>query len=412
MKKNSIKRNFIWNMIGTTFNSFNSLFFMIIVTRMNGLDMAGIFTFAFSTACLFYVVGVYSGRVYQVTENEDYSDSDYFYMKLITCFMMIISLLVFCFMRNYSYNKIMIISLLGIYKLLEAFSETFYAIIQKKDKLYIVGKSMFIKAILGLLLFIIIDYITKNMKLSITFIILVNLFVILFYDLREVKKLGFKLKKINKKHVIDLLRKGFYTFGFTFLTLYVINAPKYSVDSLMTNEDQTILGIIIMPATIIILFCQFIIQPFITKMKESLEVSLYKFVNYLHRIILMVIGIGILSTICAYFVGIPILQLMYNVELSRYLFPLVIIIIGATIYGISVVYSTALTTMRKTFCQLIIFLLTSIFSMIVSNIFTELKGIGGACFSYLLSMLFLLLLYVIVFYYQIKRKCKNEKEKK
>ena len=103
---------------------------------------------------------------------------------------------------------------------------------------------------------------------------------------------------------------------------------------------------------------------------------------------------------------------MYNVELSRYLFPLVIIIIGATIYGISVVYSTALTTMRKTFCQLIIFLLTSIFSMIVSNIFTELKGIGGACFSYLLSMLFLLLLYVIVFYYQIKRKCKNEKEKK
>ena len=112
-----------------------------------------------------------------------------------------------------------------------------------------------------------------------------------------------------------------------------------------------------MPATIIILFCQFIIQPFITKMKESLEVSLYKFVNYLHRIILMVIGIGILSTICAYFVGIPILQLMYNVELSRYLFPLVIIIIGATIYGISVVYSTALTTMRKTFCQLIIFLL-------------------------------------------------------
>ena len=157
---------------------------MIRVTRMNGLDMAGIFTFAFSTACLFYVVGVYSGRVYQVTENENYGDSDYFYMKLITCFMMIISLLIFCFMRNYSYNKIMIISLLGIYKLLEAFSETFYAIIQKKDKLYIVGKSMFITifafARLLFLLFItvIIAPVSSNICSSIFFILLMFLVII------------------------------------------------------------------------------------------------------------------------------------------------------------------------------------------------------------------------------------------
>ena len=91
MKKNSIKRNFIWNMIGTTFNSFNSLFFMIIVTRMNGLDMAGIFTFAFSTACLFYVVGVYSGRVYQVTDvNRKYKFGEYLALRVVVVTIMFI----------------------------------------------------------------------------------------------------------------------------------------------------------------------------------------------------------------------------------------------------------------------------------------------------------------------------------
>ena len=41
------KKNVIWNMIGTTFNAFNSLFFMMVVTRINGLANSGVFTLAF-----------------------------------------------------------------------------------------------------------------------------------------------------------------------------------------------------------------------------------------------------------------------------------------------------------------------------------------------------------------------------
>ena len=32
------KKNFIWNTLGTGLNAFNSLFFMIIATRVNGVD--------------------------------------------------------------------------------------------------------------------------------------------------------------------------------------------------------------------------------------------------------------------------------------------------------------------------------------------------------------------------------------
>ena len=72
-----MKKNVIWNAIGTTFNSFNSLFFMIIVTRMNGIDQSGVFTMAFSLACLFCIFAGYEGRVYQVTDvNADFSDSN------------------------------------------------------------------------------------------------------------------------------------------------------------------------------------------------------------------------------------------------------------------------------------------------------------------------------------------------
>ena len=56
-------KNFIWNILGTGFNSFNSLFFLIIVTRINGVVEAGIYSIAYATALILYTVALYSGRL-------------------------------------------------------------------------------------------------------------------------------------------------------------------------------------------------------------------------------------------------------------------------------------------------------------------------------------------------------------
>ena len=91
MKKNNNKKNIIFNSIGSAVNSFSSLFFLIIVTRLNGINDAGIFTFAFSNACFLQVIGLYAGRAYQVTENnKKISDNDYFYNRIISSLLMII----------------------------------------------------------------------------------------------------------------------------------------------------------------------------------------------------------------------------------------------------------------------------------------------------------------------------------
>ena len=77
MKKDKILiKNFIWNTIGIMLNSFNSLFFLIVVSRINGLNDAGIFSLAFSTALLLYTIGLYSGRMFQVTDIENTSGNE------------------------------------------------------------------------------------------------------------------------------------------------------------------------------------------------------------------------------------------------------------------------------------------------------------------------------------------------
>ena len=120
----NLRKNFVWNLIGSTASSFASLFFMMIVTHLNGIDDAGIFSFAFSTASIYVVRGIYSGRTFQVTDkNKKTTDSDYFYLKFATCIAMLVSGLIFCLVRGYTGEKLIVIMFLITFRALEAIGE-------------------------------------------------------------------------------------------------------------------------------------------------------------------------------------------------------------------------------------------------------------------------------------------------
>lgn len=402
--KNNLKKNFIWNIIGSTFNSFNSLFFLIIVIRVNGVSDGGLFSFCFSTACLFYVIGIYSGRTYQVTdEDKKVTGSDYLYSKIVTSIIMFFVGVIFCLIRGYDFTKTIILLGLVVFKMLEAFSEAPYALLQQKNQLYQVGISLFFKSSFSLISFLVVDLLTKNLLFSIGAVIFLNLLIIIFYDFRNLKKIEFNLLKIKWNKVVYILKKGFYAFGFAFLTQYVINSSKYAIDIYFSNSYQTIFGIILMPATVLVLLGQFIIQPFLTDLKQQLKEDKKKFSKTILKLCFCVVLLGIIAIVAAYFFGIPILNLLYGIKLNKYLWYLIMIIIGATIYEITVVLSTALITMRYTLSQLIIFIIASIFTGGVSITLVPNYKIFGASLTYLLTMIFLLLLYIIVYFVSLKK---------
>ena len=387
-KELQFRKNFIWNILGTGFNSFNSLFFMIIVTRINGVDEAGIFTIAFSTACILYSIGIYAGRIYQVTElNYKIKDKDFIVNRIITCLSMFIFLILFCAFRNYDLEKSIIFLLLTIYKGLEAFSDVIYGVLQKNEKLEFVGKSLFLKSLFSIAIFIIVNLITKNIIFSTISMIIVCIVIIAFYDFRKVYPyLDLKIK-VNWKNVINIFKKGFFIFAISFLGMYVLNAPKYSIDTYLTNDLQTIFGIIVMPATVIGLVAQFLIHPYLNQivfLYKSRELK--KLQNLLLKIIGMVVIFGIFATILGYTLGTQILGFIYGIDLSMYKIGLAIIIISGTLYTIGTICSSILTTVRETFSQFIIYMVVSIFAYIISEIATKAIGLNGAIIAYFLIM--------------------------
>ena len=390
------KKNFIWNTLGTGLNAFNSLFFMIIVTRINGIYSAGVFTLAFSTACILYAIGIYAGRVYQVTElNKEIIDNDYIVSRIITTTLMIVLVILFCFFKQYEFKKTIVFILLTVYKAMDAFCDVLYGILQKNEKLDIVGKSLFFKSLFSIIGFLIIDLITRNMMASI--LIMIGIFIIFtaIYDFKKIYKyINFNLKS-KKKNVTNIFISGFFIFAISFLGMYIVNAPKYAIDSYLQENYQTIFGIIIMPATIISLIAQFLIHPYLNRL-----VSLYKernlneFKKIIYKILGVVIVFGIVASLFGYLVGTQILGIIYGINLDNYKIALAIIILSATLYTVGTVLSSVLTTVRKTIPQFIIYLIVTVFSFIVSDILTKDYFINGAISAYFSIMLIFSLMYI------------------
>ena len=398
MEKNkNFNKNFLWNIIGTTFNAFNSLFFMIIVTRINGTTDAGIFTLAYSTACILYIIGVYSGRIFQVTENEKISDKEYILNRIITTVIMIAIAIIFVVIKQYDFYKAAIFIIICVYKALEAFSDVLYGILQKKELLYKVGISFFIKALIGLIAFLVTYLITKNLILSSLMIVISNLLVMIFYDFINVKKVLYNSDIVKRNNVFRIFKTGFFIFAISFLGLYIMNAPKYAIDDYLTENIQAIYGIIIMPATVVGLFAQFIIHPYL-----NIIVSLYnenkikEIKKVIKRIILAIAILGAICILGAYLIGIPVLQLIYGIELNDYKLNLVVIILASSLSVIGTIYSSVLTTIRKTFIQFVIYCIITVIAIVSSYLLTNYFEINGATAAYFIIMTMQFLLYAVI----------------
>ena len=362
------QKNSVWNMIGATLNAFTSLIYVIIVTWVNGVDNAGIFSFAFSMGIVLFCFGNYITRPFQVTDvSEKYSDSDYIYLRIFTCTVPVVFCVAFCLIKGYSTYKSTIILLLCLYSMTEAFSETMYAVTQKNNLLYKVGVSMTVRALSQCFVFFVIDYITRNLVLATSTLVIINVLVCIFYDIPSAKKSGLVTTKFSLKICAVILGVGFFNFALTLLNSFMLNIQKYAIDDACSDEMQAIFGYIIMPATFMNLLGQYIIQPVLTTLSDAVKnKNADKFIKTSLKTISVVFMLGIPVFIVAYFLEAPVLSLVFGVNLEKYKTAMMIIIVGSVFYALQVVISYILISCRVTFSQVVVYGIVSVLSFAVS----------------------------------------------
>lgn len=406
------KREFIWNTIGSFISSILNAIILAFCTRLNGIEIAGMFSISYATACVLNSIGDFGLRIYQTTDtNRKNSFSEYLVTRFIAVALMVIIGVVFIFATGYRQEKLYICLLLIAFRAIENISESYQAEFQLNGRLELGGKTIVYRNLAGLAAFFILDYCTKNIIISMIGLVLANLIIFIFYDLQHIKKFTEVKFKVNKKEIIKILKDCLPLAISTLISMYVINAVKYAIDASGDYTMQTYFNIIYMPTFVINLVSIFIIKPFLKPFGDCWNGKEYKkFV----KMILIIIGVLALATLCVeigcYILGIPFLNLLYGVELGEYKMHLLLLILSGFLYASANVLFNALGTMRKQKLTTVTYILTAVFALIAPSRLVAKYSMTGAVISCLTIMGLLFIFMAIFFAYVYIKQIREDKK--
>ena len=88
--KDKMKSAYLWNTCAAMLNAFQTVFILMLISRIDPVIDAGVFTIAFAIGNLMMAIGKYGIRQFQVSDVEEkYSFKEYTVARIITSIIMI-----------------------------------------------------------------------------------------------------------------------------------------------------------------------------------------------------------------------------------------------------------------------------------------------------------------------------------
>ncbi|HSW77783.1 MAG TPA: hypothetical protein VLG36_03225 [Candidatus Chromulinivoraceae bacterium] len=408
----SIKKDYTWNTIGVLAQNAISPLLLIIVTRLNGVADSGMFSFAFAVAIIFWVISMWGGRTYQVSDvNKEFSHRSYIMVRLVLTIAAVVGAVLFSVVNHYDQTKTSLILALVLFKTVESVADAIHGVLQINDRLYVVGRSLTYKAIAGFVAFVVIDFLTHNILLGALGIVAVNVVIVLFYDLSKAKRLEtidipFSQMGSVIRSAIIIMRRTWPVFIVIFLSMFSLNIPRYFID-LYHGEEIGYFGILAMPITLIGMVMVFILQPQVVYLSKAYEQKEYvRFRKTVKKLMYITVLIGLVILVGAYVFGVPALSLFFGVNFSPYLEALMIIVVGGILNAIVSIFINIFTIIRKFKQQFYILLLTNITLGILSAVLVRSYGLTGGVLLFtgtnVVQLILMILSYEMIFRKRIK----------
>ena len=399
------KSEIIWNTLGSFVESLLSAVLLMFCTRLNGTEIAGMFSISFATATILNAIGDFGIRIYQVTDtNRKYKFGDYLLARVFVVITMVIIGIIFVNISGYTAEKLWICIALIMFKVIDNLSETYQGEFQLRNRLDLGGKSMVIRVSSSLIVFFITDVITKNVIFSCITFVLTNLTLFLLWDVRILSKFQKLEIKYDKNNIKEILLECLPLAISTGLSLYIINATKYAIDNFGDYTMQTYFNVIYMPTFVINLVSAFVIKPFLKPFGDLWNSKEYlKFIKSISLIILILAGATICIDIACALLGVPVLSFIYGIDLSPYKMEMILLVISGFFYASATVMLYALSTIRKQKLTTIAYIITSVIALIASNICVNKWQMKGAIVSNMITTVTLFVLLVIFFLYELKK---------
>ncbi|VTY25998.1 lipopolysaccharide biosynthesis protein [Streptococcus anginosus] len=396
----SAKEIYFWNLLGNLAASGVSVLYLLIVTRLTSAKVADQFSLANSIGTLWIVIGLFQVRNYQGTDvNQKHSFIGYFQTRLITILAMLVTLYPYLYIvgeGRYSFETILLTFLMILYRMWDAVSDLFQGLFQQRERMDIAGKTMFYRYSTSVVVLFLSILLSKSVIVGLFSLVIWNGLVIIFYEtsfLKYFETIQWKelFSSNYKKDIKDIFLACWPLFVNGFILLYILNESKIIIEKglnqgVLQTGMQRDFNILFMPVFFMSLII-LMVRPLITQMAILWNREKYvEFSLIVKKLLLYLFIGGIAVTIVAYFIGTPILSLVFGVALSQYTLPFVVLIFAGVLYALAIVFENILTIIRKQHLLVGLYIVLLVITKLVTEPFIYQKGMLGATISFFIVM--------------------------
>ncbi len=392
-----LRSAYLWNTAGSMLNAFQSVIMLMVLTRVCDAVTAGVFTLAYANANLFLTMGNFGMRNFEASDVEPRNGfAAYAKSRVVTVVAMVVcswAYLAFSAVRvGYPADKVWAVALMTLFKCVDVIEDVFDGSFQQQGRLDVAGRQMTLRVGSATLLFCIVAAMTGSLVVATgaaTIWALAFLFVSLMFIQRRYSLPAWHREAPNQSPW-PLLRQCVPLFVATFLLFYIGNAPKWAIDAVMDDVAQAHYGFIAMPVFVVNLLSQFVYMPMVRPISDMWDAGDGR--GFRHAFVRQVGIIGAITAVCvggAAVLGVPVLSVLYNTDLSPYRVELCVLVLGGGFLALASLANMGITVMRQQDKLVLGYVAVAVAAWFGSTAAVRAWGISGAALCYIACMVVL-----------------------
>ncbi|MBU5443474.1 lipopolysaccharide biosynthesis protein [Paenibacillus sp. MSJ-34] len=383
----SLRFNFAWTFAGNVVYALCQWALIAMMAKWGGAAMVGQYSLGLAVTAPVFMLANLQLRSIQATDSErQYAFGDYMGLRLCTSVLSVAVIAAIMAMNRHSWEMTAVVLLIGCSKAIESVSDVVYGMVQQRERLDLIAKSLLVKGPLSLLTTALLLWTTGSLVVCVAGLCAVWLLVLVAADMRYGARFETLKPRLRLQQLRSLAKLSF-PLGIVMMLISLTDAlPRYFIESILGTETlgfyASLAYFIVAGSTVMGALGQ-TASPRLARYYAERRTADYK--RLLWRMGALAAGLGAAGTVVAAVAGKPILALVYTPEYAAY-GPLLVWMMGyAAISYAASCLGYGMTAARLFAVQPYIFALTALASFLSLWQLVPLHGVYGAVYSLMIA---------------------------
>lgn len=399
----SLRANFSWFFVGNVVYAASQWGMLVSLAKLGSTEMVGQFALGLAvTAPISMFAGLKIRDVQATDARKDYLFGDYLGIRLTTSALAMLLIIIIAMAMKYPVETRMVIIAIGLAKTVESISDIFYGLLQSQERMDRIAKSLMMRGPASLAALTIGIYLTKSVFWGVMGMVLIWTFVLFFYDLRNGAWIMEKMRQAQTS-ASDIKRNETLKPRWqlqTLIGLFWMTLPLGVVEMLCSLQDSisrffvdkylgaSLLGIFAALAyfgragDLVAHALGNSASPRLSRYYFEKNVTAFR--SLLLRLLAIGMGLGIAGVIVAWWLGEPIVALVYKPEyVHQDVFVTLMLAAGLNYVAKFMIY--VLTAARYLQSQLWLEILVTLTLIISSALLIPIYGLNGTAWALVIA---------------------------